>query len=334
MFRGVVVLLATIIAINAIPLNNIGHVPEWQEFKQTHAKTYATTEEEIARFNIFIDNLRIIHDHNEEFNAGKHTFELGVNKFADMTSDEFRSVMNGVKFPAIREPAASVYEAPSTNDLPESVDWRPKGYVTEVKDQGQCGSCWAFSATGSLEGQHFKKLGKMTSLSEQNLVDCSGKFGNQGCNGGLMDQAFRYIQANKGIDTEPSYPYTARDGKCKFSNSTIGATDSGFTDIKAGDEAALQSAIATVGPISVAIDASKMSFQLYKKGVYYEPNCSPTQLDHGVLAVGYGTTDDGKKYYIVKNSWGTGWGDKGYLLMSRDRNNNCGIATDASYPKV
>jgi len=149
-----------------------------------------------------------------------------------------------------------------------------------------------------------------------------------------MDQAFKYIQVNNGIDTEVSYPYQAKNGKCRFNATNVGATDTGFTDIKSGDETALTTAIANIGPISVAIDASHNSFQLYKKGVYYEKQCSATQLDHGVLAVGYGTQDDGTDYYIVKNSWGQSWGDQGYLLMSRNKNNNCGIATSASYPTV
>merc|ERR1711915_669325 len=169
------------------------------------------------------------------------------------------------------------------------VDWRKQGYVTPIKDQKQCGSCWAFSATGSMEGAHFKKTGKLVSLSEQNLVDCSDAEGNMGCEGGLMDQAFNYTVLNKGIDTEASYPYKAIDQKCM-------------------------------------IDASQFTFQLYKEGIYYDENCSSQFLDHGVLAVGYGSKKSGenKDYYIVKNSWGKDWGMEGYIEMSRNRDNNCG----------
>ena len=249
---------------------------------------------------------------------------------------------------------------PSNVEIPDSVDWRTQGYVTPIKDQGQCGSCWAFSAVASLEGQHFKKAGTLVSLSEQNLVDCSQKQGNQGCNGGLMDQAFTYIKVNKGIDTEDSYKYVARvnnyilwkifsfafnfiininyfllkDEKCKFKAASVGATDTGFTDIDSGDETALATAIATVGPISVAIDASQSSFQFYSSGIYSDPDCSSTELDHGVTAVGYGTQGAGKDFYIVKNSWGTSWGDKGYIMIARNTNNMCGIATMSSYPMV
>jgi cathepsin L len=324
--KVILLLLAAVIAIEA----NDAFVSRWTDFKRQHNKAYPTMEEESKRFQIFAENHRMIEEHNKQFEAGQHTFTLEMNQFGDLTSEEFR-VRNGYKRSAARK--GEVFTVPNADPAPD-VDWRTKGYVTDVKDQKQCGSCWAFSATGSLEGQHFKKNGTLVSLSEQNLVDCSGKEGNEGCNGGLMDYAFQYILDNKGIDTEKSYPYEARDGRCRFKPANIGATDAGFVDIPEGDEKALTQAISTVGPISVAIDASRPSFQFYSKGVYYEPKCSSQQLDHGVLAVGYGATSDGTKYYIVKNSWGGSWGDKGYILMSRDKNNNCGIATDSSYPKV
>jgi len=301
----------------------------WHLWKADHAKNYADHGEERVRYAIWKDNFRRIVEHNEK-STGLY---LAMNHFGDMTNTEYRAKMNG--YSKVREHGSgSTFVPPCNVKIPDSVDWRKQGMVTDVKNQEQCGSCWAFSATGSLEGQHQKKTGKLVSLSEQQLVDCSRKFGNLGCDGGLMDSAFQYIKANGGIDTEESYPYKGKNGKCHFNNATIGATCTGFTDIKSGSEEALLQAVATVGPISVAIDASHFSFQFYSHGVYNEPRCSSEQLDHGVLAVGYGESEMGKKYWLVKNSWGESWGQKGYIWMTRDKRNQCGIATQASYPLV
>jgi len=306
----------------------------WTLFKGVYEKQY-TFAEEINRRSIWEANLGLIRKHNLEADLGLHTYTLGMNRFGDMTVQEFSKQMNVfdvVSANKSRNLGGRKLHV-SSNVEADAVDWRTKGYVTPVKDQGQCGSCWAFSTTGSLEGQHFAKTQQLVSLSEQNLVDCSTAYGNFGCRGGLMDNSFRYIAANKGIDLEATYPYEARNDVCRFNAANVGATDTGFVDIASKNEMALQNAIATVGPISVAIDAAHSSFQLYKSGVYNEMACSQTQLDHGVLAVGYDSLN-GQDYYIVKNSWGMGWGNMGYIFMSRNKMNQCGIATMSSYPTV
>jgi cathepsin L len=297
---------------------------EWQSFKSAHNKAYYSAEEHNKRFKIFRENLDFIRSHDSE----KAGFTVGMNYFGDLTNQEFRALLNGMNVTVANKPQ---HYAIKDINAPDSWDWRTKGAVTGVKNQGQCGSCWSFSATGSMEGVHFIKTGKLVSLSEQNLVDCSVAEGNEGCNGGLMDQAFQYVIKNNGIDTEASYPYTATGpNACRFSRANVGATITSYHDIPSGSESALLNAV-YLNPTSVAIDASHMSFQFYNGGVYYEPACSSSQLDHGVLAVGYGTYQ-GAAFWQVKNSWGTGWGMNGYIMMSRNRNNNCGIATAASYP--
>merc|ERR1711970_1037314 len=306
---------------------------EWEAWKEEYGRKYFDDDEEAYRMSIFEHNLAFINTHNADFDNGLVTFTLGMNQFGDMTTMEIQSIILGlVQDDSSRTENRPVLRASRTRGLPEEVDWRTKapGAVTPVKDQKMCGSCWAFSTTGSLEGQHFLKTNKSVSLSEQNLVDCSKKQGNMGCFGGLMDNAFKYIKINNGIDTEKSYPYTAEDGKCVFSPDNVGATVTGFVDVEHGSEDALQKAVATVGPISVGIDAHLPSFHFYKKGVYHDKQCSSTMLDHGVLAVGYGVDkphEDGhhaKNYWLVKNSWNTTWGDEGYIKMAKNHKNACG----------
>merc|ERR1719400_1971483 len=316
---------------SAWPFGNPDLDLDWEDFKQRYNKNYELDGEEQGRRLIWEDNLKFIDEHNAAAANGEHTFEVGVNEYADWSTDEFVKFMNGLKNSS-ETGEVDNFENVRDEDLPSSVDWVKEGYVTGVKNQAQCGSCWAFSATGSLEGQHFKKAGKLVSLSEQNLVDCEKQ--DFGCMGGLMTHAFAYIKNNHGIDTESSYPYTAKTGKkCLFKPQDVGATLQSYKTIPAGKENDLKTAVATVGPVSVAIDASNPSFHFYKKGIYYEPDCSSIRLDHGVLAVGYGT-DSAKDYWLVKNSWDTTWGMDGYIKMSRNRKNNCGIATAACYPEV
>ena len=305
---------------------------EWTAFMLTHGKKYHDKVEPLRRL-IWERNVRYIQKHNLEADRGLHTYTLGMNEYGDMTPREFVSAMNGYKVNSTLSVCTN-YQPPlniELSDLPQTVDWKKKGYVTEVKNQGQCGSCYAFSAIGSLEGQHFRATGKLVSLSEKNIMDCSQAEGNLGCVGGLTSQAFTYVIKNKGVDTEESYPYKPVESTCAFKPANVGATEQGCKAIQKGSECDLQKAVATVGPISVAIDAGHVSFQFYKSGVYTESQCSQTVLDHGGLVVGYGK-QDAKDYWMLKNSWGKTWGMDGYIMMARNHNNMCGIATMATFP--
>ncbi|KAI9576862.1 cathepsin L [Glossina fuscipes] len=335
-----ILLISTLMAVShAVNINEVNK-EEWKQFKLEHNKKYASATEEDFRLKIYNENRHKIAKHNQLYADNKVAYKLGLNKYADLLHHEFRQLMNGFNNTLrkiMRHEHGLVgltYIPPAHVTVPKFVDWRTKGAVTGVKDQGHCGSCWAFSTTGALEGQHYRKTGILVSLSEQNLVDCSSQYGNNGCNGGLMDNAFRYIKDNGGVDTEKSYPYEGIDDSCHFVRAAVGATDTGYFDIPEGDEDKMKKAVATMGPIAVAIDASHESFQFYSEGVYNEPECNSETLDHGVLVVGYGTNSEGQDYWLVKNSWGITWGEKGYIKMARNQENQCGIASSASYPTV
>ncbi|KAF5189086.1 Senescence-specific cysteine protease sag39 [Thalictrum thalictroides] len=310
----------------------VSMLEKYEQWMALHGRVYNDATEKARRFEIFRKNVQYIESFNR---AGNRSYTLGVNGFADQTNEEFIAIRNGYKgfcSPA-KSSDASTFRYEHVTAVPSSMDWRKKGAVTPIKDQGQCGSCWAFSAVAAMEGITQLKSGKLLSLSEQELVDCDTKGVDQGCEGGLMDDAFIFIQHNKGLATETTYPYAAADNTCNTKEAASHAADiSGHEDVPANNEKALLKAVASQ-PISVAIDASGSDFQFYSSGVF-DGECG-TELDHGVTAVGYGVSNDGTKYWLVKNSWGTEWGEKGYIRMQRDvsaKEGICGIAMEASYP--
>jgi len=309
------------------------------EFLIDHGKSY-DVDEMFHRYNIFKRNVDLIDSHNVAYEAGKYTFTLGVNKFADMTNAEYKKLL-GLKRADKTPPADKVSHHRrhvSYEDVPDTMDWRPLGAVTEIKDQGQCGSCWAFSATAAMEGAYFQSSGTLLSLSEQLCVDCVLD-GADTCDlGGEMHDCYLQVIAEQGDETEDDYPYTATSGNpCAFDPSLAVATNfTGYVNVTSGDESALKVASSKY-VISVGIDASSFMFQLYSSGVYNDPTCKNAwnELDHGVTVVGYNHDDDsGLDYWIVKNSWGEDWGQEGYIWMSRNLDNQCGIATDATYPTM
>ncbi|KAI3834831.1 hypothetical protein MKW92_024995 [Papaver armeniacum] len=305
-------------------------VDRHQEWMIQYGKVYKNQAEMEKRFNIFKANVEFI----ESSNVGNKPYKLSVNEFADQTIEEFKSSRNGYKKSWRRSPHESTaFRYENITAVPSTMDWRKKGAVTPVKDQGQCGCCWAFSAVAAMEGITQLATGKLTSLSEQELVDCDTKGEDQGCEGGLMDDAFEFIQENGGLTTEANYPYNGVDGSCNTKKAnTHAASINGYEDVPANNEASLLKTVSKQ-PVSVAIDASGQDFQFYSSGVF-TGTCG-TELDHGVTAVGYGTDSDGTKYWLVKNSWGTSWGEEGYIRMQRDVDANeglCGIAMEASYP--
>ncbi|XP_037471797.1 senescence-specific cysteine protease SAG39-like [Triticum dicoccoides] len=326
---GCICLCGTVIAARELN-DDLLMVAKHENWMAQYGRVYKDTTEKARRFEVFKGNVEFI----ETFNAQNHKFWLGVNQFADITNDEFKTTNTnkGFKANSMRVLSSGFrYENLSLDALPATVDWRAKGAVTPVKDQGQCGCCWAFSAVAATEGIVKLKTGKLISLSEQELVDCDVHGQDQGCEGGLMDDAFKFIIKNGGLTMESSYPYTAADGKCK-AGSNSAATITGFEDVPANNEGALMKAVANQ-PVSVAVDGGDMTFQFYSGGVM-TGSCG-TDLDHGIATIGYGNTSDGTSYWLMKNSWGTTWGEDGYLRMEKDiadKKGMCGLAMEPSYP--
>lgn len=303
---------------------------EFLKFINQYGRSYSDKNEYTYRLGVFAQNLAEIAQHNSE-NAVDHGFTMEINKFTDWTDEEFKSILGYKKSMKKAVNQALIEEVPTVG-LPDSVDWRTQGAVTPIKDQASCGSCWAFSATGAIEGINKINTGSLVSLSEQQLVDCSWYYGNLGCNGGMMDRAFSYVKKNK-LEKESDYPYTAKDGTtCKYTSSKGVVGVSGSKAVKPDRPDQLQ-AIVAQQPVSVAIEADSQVFRSYKTGIIKSADCGE-DLNHGVLLIGYGT-EAGTDYWLLKNSWGTTWGESGYFRIIRKSTNDagiCGLQHDPTYP--
>ncbi|KAM9994121.1 hypothetical protein ACTFIZ_012078 [Dictyostelium cf. discoideum] len=313
-------------------------------FQNKYNKIYSA-EEYLVRFETFKSNLLNIDALNKHATTIGSDTKFGVNKFADLSKEEFKKYYLSSKTARLTDdlPMLPNLSDDIVSETPASLDWRTYGGpnykgtpVTAVKNQGQCGSCWSFSTTGNVEGQHFLSTGTLVGLSEQNLVDCdhtcmtyeNENVCNAGCDGGLQPNAYNYIIKNGGIQTEATYPYTAVDGECAFNAEKVGAKISSFAMVPQ-NETQIAAYLYNNGPLAIAADAEE--WQFYMGGVFDFP-CGQT-LDHGILIVGYGAQDTivGKNtpYWIVKNSWGADWGEAGYLKVERNTD-KCGVANFVS----
>jgi C1A family cysteine protease len=321
-------IILSLLILAAVAANHSDLTSLWTHWKAKHNKSYAVAEES-ARFAIFVDNFNKINQKNAEHTTVKY----GLNQFADLTGAEFKTRYASSGFVETDKEFVRAHTVDlGHHALPASVDWRTKGVVTPVKNQEQCGSCWAFSTTGVLEGFHAINTGTLLSFSEQQIVDCDTTC--YGCDGGWPYLAMVYTAAN-GIEQESTYPYTGVDGTCAYNKADTTAVNTNYAFVTAESTNALLTAIVSM-PVSVCIEADQDIFQLYTSGVITAAQDCGASIDHAVLAVGYDTIQ-GQQAFIVKNSWGATWGDDGYVYIATTQSANagegvCGILYQPSIP--
>jgi len=298
----------------------------WELWKVRHGVRYGSSAEERYRREVFNNNKRDIEQHNRLYREGKESYFQGTNHLSDLTHQEFLNRLGNFKS-SENNTEEEVMSFDAAVDIPAKVDWRDEGAVLPIKNQGHCGSCWAFAAVATLEEAHKISSGELTDLSEQQLVDCSYRYGNQGCEGGWPLKALQYVRDNQGLDTEESYPYMTKMGYCYYNRKYIGSLIKQIYRTQTGSEDSLAMCLAMYGPVAVAVDATEM--MSYSGGIYNNIRCNPHNLNHAVTVVGY-TPDS----WIIKNSWSTHWGEQGYMRLAMNKGNMCGVAMDGVFPTL
>ncbi|XP_017025534.1 procathepsin L [Drosophila kikkawai] len=304
---------------------------EFEIFKNNNNRKYLRNYDEMRGFKAFEENYKVIEEHNQQYQDGQTSFRLKPNNFADMSTDGYlKGYLRLLKSHTedSSDNIAEIVGSPLMTNLPESLDWRQKGFRTPPHNQQTCGSCYAFSIAESIEGQVFKRTGKILSLSQQQIVDCSVSHGNQGCVGGSLRNTFRYLQSTGGIMRAEDYKYVSKKGKCQFVHDLSVVNVTSWAILPTRDEQAIQAAVTHIGPVAISINATPKTFQLYSDGIYDDAACSSSSVNHAMLVIGFG-----KDYWILKNWWGELWGESGFMRI-RKGVNMCGIANYAAYAVV
>ncbi|XP_017042731.1 procathepsin L [Drosophila ficusphila] len=333
LFSGFFCLFYQIVSTNLSEGNSssLNYRGEFEKFKNKNNRTYLRSFDEVRSFKAFEENYKVIEEHNQHFKEGQTSFRLKPNIMADMSTDGYlkgylRLLKSNIE--DSKDNIAELVGSPLMTNVPESLDWRSKGFITPSHNQQSCGSCYAFSIAESIEGQVFKRTGKLINLSEQQIVDCSVSYGNQGCVGGSLRNTLNYLQHTGGIMRAEDYSYVGKKGRCQFVPELSVVNVTSWAILPVRDEQAIQAAVTHIGPVAISINATPKTFQLYSDGIYDDPSCSAASVNHAMLIIGFG-----KDYWILQNWWGPHWGESG-LMRIRKGVNMCGIANYAAYAIV
>ncbi|XP_041983703.1 cathepsin L-like [Aricia agestis] len=309
-------------------------VPEthWNEYKSIYNKKYVSQTHEEAALSVWKNNLRKVAEHNQLYLSGKRSYTLHLNMFGDWpimsyVEDLLKLIWTIPLYDPARDPHRTAYKRNLHQKIPREMDWRDRGYKPRLEEQYHCGACYAFAITHALQAQVYKHHGDWRELSPQQIVDCSLPDGNQGCNGGSLEAALRYA-SRAGLIRESYYPYRGKRGHCHYRSAEVSARPRRWATLPAGDERAIERALATIGPMAVAVNAEPFTFQLYRSGIYDDPFCVPWKMNHAMLLVGYTP-----EYWVLLNWWGRHWGEGGYMRIRRGHN-VCGVANMATYVEL